>query len=148
MTTSATGARPATLRCPFCGRLNRVDLARLADGPRCGECTRPILLDRPVKVTGEDFDTTIGGSSVPVLVDFYADWCGPCRVIAPVLDELAAARAGELLVLKLDTDRYGEIAQRFEVRGIPTLILFRDGREAGRHVGLADRPELEALLGR
>lgn len=148
MTTSATGARPATLRCPFCGRLNRVDLARLADGPRCGECTRPILLDRPVKVTGEDFDTAIGGSSVPVLVDFYADWCGPCRMIAPVLDELASSRAGELLVLKLDTDRYGEIAQRFEVRGIPTLILFRHGREAGRHVGLAGRPELEALLGR
>ena len=83
-----------------------------------------------------------------LLIHFYADWCGPCRMIAPVLDELASARAGELLVLKLDTDRYGEIAQRFEVRGIPTLIVFRDGREAGRHVGLAGRPELEALLGR
>jgi thioredoxin 2 len=131
----------------FCGRLNRVDLARLGDGPRCGECTRPILLDRPVKVSAVSFDETIRSATVPVLVDFYADWCGPCRMLGPVVDELASRHAGQLLVLKVDTDRDGELATRFEVRGIPALVAFQNGVESGRHVGVARRVELEALLG-
>jgi thioredoxin 2 len=139
--------RPVTVRCPFCARLNRVDLARLADGPRCGGCGRPLLLDRPVHSTGGDFDRTIRTATVPVLVDFYADWCGPCRMMAPALDDLARERLGEVLVLKVDTDRDQELALRHGVRGIPTLLAFRDGRETGRHVGLARREQLEALLG-
>jgi thioredoxin 2 len=131
----------------FCGRLNRVDLARLGDGPRCGECTRPILLDRPVKVSARSFDETIRSATVPVLVDFYADWCGPCRMLGPLVDELASRHAGQLLVLKVDTDQDGELATRFEVRGIPTLVAFQNGAESGRHVGVARRAELEALLG-
>ena len=144
---SAAALRPVILPCVFCGRLNRVDLARLDDGPRCGECTRPILLDRPVKVSTAAFDETIRSSSVPVLVDFYADWCGPCRMLGPVVDELARMHAGNVLVLKVDTDRDGELATRFEVRGIPTIVAFRNGVESGRHVGMARRGELEALLG-
>jgi thioredoxin 2 len=139
--------RPVVLPCVFCGRLNRVDLTRLEAGPRCGECTRPILLDRPVKVSAATFDETIRSSSVPVLVDFYADWCGPCRMLAPVVDELARLHAGNVLVLKVDTDRDGELAARFDVRGIPTIVVFRNGAESGRHVGMARRSELEALLG-
>ena len=144
---STAGVRSAVLACVFCGRLNRVDLARLGDGPRCGECTRPILLDRPVKVSARSFDETIGSATVPVLVDFYADWCGPCRILGPVVDELASRHAGQMLVLKVDTDRDGELATRFEVRGIPTLVAFQNGVESGRHVGVARRAELEALLG-
>ena len=136
----------ATVPCPFCGKLNRVDLARLAAGPRCGSCKRPLLLDRPVPVSEEAFDPVLAGTDVPVLVDFYADWCGPCKMLAPIVDELAGSRAGSLLVLKLDTDRYPAIQQRFGIRGIPTLIAFRAGKETGRHVGLANRQQLEALL--
>ena len=147
MPETAQPTRPAVVRCIFCGKANRVDLARLDAGPKCGECGRPIRLDRPHKVTDQDFEQTIRGSSVPVLVDFYADWCGPCRMMAPTLDEFAYARAGELLVLKLDTDANPMTVTRFGIRGIPTLIAFQDGRETGRHVGLADMRVLERLAG-
>lgn len=138
---------PVTVRCPLCRTLNRVDLNRLAQGPKCADCGRPLLLDRPVRVTGEDFDQTVLGASVPVLVDFYADWCGPCKVMAPILDEFAAARQGEVLVAKLDTDQNPELAQRFGIRGIPTLIAFRNGAESARHVGVADAATLASLAG-
>jgi thioredoxin 2 len=139
--------KPVTVRCPLCGTLNRVDLERIDRGPKCGSCRRPILLDRPLPVGDDDFDRVIEGASVPVLVDFYADWCGPCRVMAPTLDELAAGRRGQLLVLKLDTDRNQRTSARFGIRGIPTVIAFRDGREAGRHVGVADMATLSRLVG-
>jgi thioredoxin 2 len=132
--------------CPFCGRVNAVDLSRIDDRPRCGQCGRPILLDRPVKLSDADFDRVIGGSEVAVLVDFYADWCGPCRVMAPTIDELAADRAGRALVGKLETDRNPATASRFEIRGIPTTIVFREGREAARRTGAIGRKDLDALL--
>lgn len=136
----------ALVPCPFCGRLNRVALRRVDDRPVCGECKRPLHVDRPVQVGDANFDKVIEGSEVPVLVDFYADWCGPCKVMAPTLDELASDRAGDVLVLKLDTDRNPTIAQRFGIRGIPTLIVFVGGREAGRVTGAVGRPELDELL--
>ena len=132
--------------CAFCSTLNRVDLTKLSNGPKCANCHRPILLDRPIMATATSFDRMVNGTTVPVLVDFYADWCGPCKMLAPIVDELAGSRAGSLLVLKLDTDRYPAIQQRFGIRGIPTLIAFLGGKETGRHVGLANRQQLEALL--
>jgi thioredoxin 2 len=135
----------ATVPCPFCARLNRVDLGRLAAGPKCGSCKRPLLLDRPVAVSADSFDAVLAGSDAPVLVDFYADWCGPCKVLAPIVDELAHDRAGSLLVLKLDTDKHPGISERYSIRGIPTLIAFQGGKEIGRHVGLAQRAQLEKL---
>jgi len=121
--------------------------ARLSAGPKCAQCGRPIRLDRPLKVTDSGFQQTITGASVPVLVDFYADWCGPCRVMAPTLDEFAQQRAGHVLVLKLDTDANQATASRFGIRGIPTVIAFQDGKERGRHVGVADTRVLEQLTG-
>jgi thioredoxin 2 len=145
MTPDPTPPR-AVVPCPFCGRVNAVDLARIGDRPRCGECGRPILLDRPVKLSDADFDRVVSGSEVPVLVDFYADWCGPCRTMAPTIDELASDRAGRALVGKLDTDRNPATATRFGIRGIPTTIVFREGREAARRTGAIGRQDLEALL--
>jgi thioredoxin len=107
-----------------------------------------MLLDRPVKVTADEFDRVIADSDVPVLVDFYADWCGPCKVMAPILDELARERLGHLLVAKLDTDANPDVSRRFGIRGIPTLILFRDGDETGREVGAVPRSSIEALIER
>ena len=146
MSSTPDAGRPVTVRCPFCGTLNRVDLERLAAGPKCAECGKPIRLDRPVKVTDPDFDRVIEGASVPIVLDCYADWCGPCRMMAPTLDEFALAETGRVLVLKLDTDANPATARRLGIRGIPTLIGFQGGREVRRHVGLADMRVLEDLV--
>ncbi|HUP19205.1 MAG TPA: thioredoxin [Gemmatimonadota bacterium] len=135
----------ALVPCPHCTRANRIDLGRVDDRPRCGECGRPILLDRPIQVSDADFDRVIGGSDVPVMVDFYADWCGPCKVMAPVLDDFADERRGRILVTKLDTDRNPATAGRFEIRGIPTLIVFVDGAEVARETGAVGKRRLESL---
>jgi thioredoxin 2 len=139
-------SKRATVACPFCGTLNRVDLARLADRPKCGECKRPILLDRPIAVSDASFERVIADTDVPVVVDCYADWCGPCKIMAPILDDFARDRAGEVLVTKLDTDRNAATAERLGVRAIPTLIVFRGGREAARRSGVISRHELDALV--
>jgi thioredoxin 2 len=144
-TTSPQSTRPAIIHCPFCAAANRVDLTRLASGPKCAKCGKPLRLDRPQKVTDKDFDRTITGSSVPVVIDFYADWCGPCKAMAPTLDEFAAKLAGEVLVVKLDTEANPATAARFGIRGIPTLIAFEAGKEKRRHVGMADMKVLEGL---
>jgi thioredoxin 2 len=132
--TSETEAK-VTLRCAFCATLNKVDLARAADRPKCAKCEKPILLDRPVKVEEQDFEQTVLGSAAPVLVDFYADWCAPCKMVAPLVDELARDHVGRLLVAKVDTDHAQQVSLRYQIRGIPTLILFKDGQEVGRSVG-------------
>src|SRR5215211_5857226 len=144
-TTSPQSTRPAIVHCPFCAAANRVDLTRLASGPKCAKCGKPLRLDRPQKVSDKEFDRTIAGSSVPVVVDFYADWCGPCKAMAPTLDEFAAKLAGEALVVKLDTEANPATAARFGIRGIPTLIAFEAGKEKRRHVGMADMKVLEGL---
>lgn len=141
-----TPGRHITLACPFCTTLNRIDADRAKDRPKCGECGKPILLDRPVKVGDNDLERVVKGSQIPVLVDFYADWCGPCKAMAPVLDDLASRYTGRVLVGKLDTDRNPTMAVHYAIRGIPTLILFRDGREFRRSVGAVGRGELERLL--
>jgi thioredoxin 2 len=123
-----------------------VDLARAEHHPKCAECGKPILLDRPTSIAESDLDRIVKESEVPVVIDFYADWCAPCKVMAPVLDELARERRGHALVMKLDTDRNPAATQRFNVRGIPTLIVFRDGQEVAREVGAVPRDRLRALL--
>ena len=139
--------RRAVVRCVFCETPNRVDLTKLSLGPKCASCHRPILLDRPLKVTGSAFEQTLEGTTVPVAVDFFADWCGPCHMMAPTLDDFARRHAGAAVVLKLDTDADPAIAGRFGIRGIPTVIVFERGKERGRHVGVADLKTLETLAG-
>jgi thioredoxin 2 len=141
-----TNENRATVACPFCNKLNRVDLARVADRPRCGECGRPILLDRPVRVTDQTLEATVRGTDVPVVVDFYADWCQPCKMMAPMLDQLAADLQGELLVAKLDTDSSPTMAIKYGIRGIPTLIVFKDGQEWKRQTGLIPPDQLATML--
>ena len=135
-----------TLRCQFCETWNRIDAARAADKPKCGNCAKPILLDRPVKLDDDTFSRTIAESGVPVLVDFYADWCGPCKMMAPFVDELAAKYIGKALVAKLDTDRAQKAAAPFGIRGIPTTIVFKDGKVVVQKAGAMPLPALEQLL--
>lgn len=135
-----------TLRCQFCDTWNRIDASRASDRPKCGSCSRPILLDRPWMLTEDSFARTIAETDVPVLVDFYADWCGPCKVMAPSVDQLAAARTGQALVAKLNTDLAPQTSMRFNVRGIPTTIVFRNGAESNRATGAVPYAALEQLL--
>ena len=143
-----TDAPRVTVRCQFCETWNRVDAARAADRPKCGKCARPILLDRPLALDDETFARTVEATDVPVLVDFYADWCGPCKVMAPYVDQLASKYVGRALVAKLDTDRAQRTAMQFQIRGIPTVIVFRDGRPVAQQTGAVPLPALEGLLAR
>jgi len=145
-TSSTATAQHLTVRCQFCQTWNRVDAARAANAPKCGKCSKPILLDRPLKLDDESFARTIAETDVPVLVDFYADWCGPCKMMAPAVDELAREQHGKALVAKLDTDRAQRTAGGFGIRGIPTVIVFKGGKEVARQTGAVQKPALAALL--
>jgi thioredoxin 2 len=147
-TQTETAARHMTVRCQFCDTWNRIEAARAPDRPKCGKCGKPILLDRPIALNDETFARTIAESDVPVLVDFYADWCAPCKMMAPFIDEIARERQGTVLVAKLDTDRAQQTSMAFNIRGIPTSIVFRGGKEAARHTGAMQKRGLEELLGR
>ena len=103
-----------------------------------------MLLDRPIHLDDETFSRTIAESEVPVLVDFYADWCGPCKMMAPYVDEIAREKQGVALVAKLDTDRAQRTASGFNIRGIPTTIVFKNGKEAARQTGAMPKAGLEA----
>lgn len=137
----------ATLTCGACGKLNRVDLSRAAS-PRCGACSAGLDVGQPVPINDRTMEKVVTGTEVPVLVDFYADWCGPCKAMAPQIEQLAQAHRGRALIAKLDTERSPEMAARFGIRGIPTLIVFRNGKEVGREVGAVPRQALESLLER
>ena len=142
---AAPAARRITVRCQFCQTWNRVDVARVADRPKCGSCSRPILVDRPFPLDDETFPRTIAESEVPVLVDFYADWCNPCKAMAPSVDELARRRLGEVLVAKLNTDLAPQTSQSFGIRSIPTVIVFRGGKEVTRQMGAVSMEALDRL---
>ena len=143
---TTTETKKLTLRCQFCLTWNRVDATRASDKPKCGSCGKPMLLDRPVKLDEETFARTIAEAEVPVLVDFYADWCGPCKMMAPFVDELAADYQGRALVAKLNTDHAPKATQPFGIRGIPTTIVFKDGKEFSRRVGAVPKKGLEEIL--
>ena len=148
MDSTLTPAQAATIICPACHRRNRVDLARVAMAPQCGVCRSPLQLDRPVRATEDDLEDTLASATVPVLVDFYADWCGPCKMMAPAVDELAARNIGTALVAKLNTDQAPQTSGSFSIRGIPTVIVFKGGEEVARQSGALPIGGLESLLQR
>jgi thioredoxin 2 len=134
----------AIFRCPSCGGINRVPEERVSDKPKCGRCKKALDVSGEVQpVVGPALRATIASSPVPVLVDFWAPWCGPCRIAAPVVERLAHDRAGEIVVLKLDTDEDPSTSGSLEIRGIPTFILFSGGQEVARQSGVMQRDALE-----
>jgi thioredoxin 2 len=141
------------IRCPACGVANRVPRDKVDKGlePVCGRCKTPLPVSidtRPVTVTDATFSAEVERSPVPVLVDAWAAWCGPCKMIAPVIDELAAEMAGRVRVAKLNVDENPMTASRYNLRSIPTLLLFKGGREADRIVGVPPKSEISRRLER
>lgn len=145
-TATYTNNNSVVVRCATCSTLNRVDLGRIADRPRCSRCANALPLDRPLAATDADFQKFLDGARVPVLVDFYADWCGPCKAMAPTLETFARQHAGNLLVLKLNTDSNPIMSRRFNIASIPTLIVFRNGVESKRQTGAVPRAVLDSML--
>jgi thioredoxin 2 len=140
---------PLVIRCPNCGANNRVPPEKLQAGlqPVCGQCKTSLSLDkRPVTVTDATFSAEVERSPVPVLLDMWAPWCGPCRVIAPVVEQLASEMAGRVRVAKLNVDDNPITAERFNVRGIPALLVLKAGREIDRMVGVQPKSEIVRRL--
>ena len=134
--------------CPSCGQQNRIAYSRLTRETRCGKCRNPINVPgEPIEAADAGtFDAAIAASEVPVVVDFWAPWCGPCRMVAPELAKVAATHTGEWLVVKVNTDAIPELGERFRIRSIPTMAVFDGGREAGRSSGARPAPDIEAFI--
>ncbi|HEX6078911.1 MAG TPA: thioredoxin [Methylomirabilota bacterium] len=141
---------PLMVRCPACGATNRVPADQVAAGrsPVCGKCHAPLPLGIPQPVTDASFARDVERSPVPVLVDAWAPWCGPCHMIAPVIDQLAGEWAGRVRVVKLNVDDNPATAARFGLRSIPTLLVMKDGREVDRLVGVQPKQEIARRLER
>jgi thioredoxin 2 len=140
--------RGLVIECAACGQRNRLLYSRLSDSVRCAKCKAPIsALSAPIDIhSTADFDRLVASSSLPVVVDYWAPWCGPCRMVAPELQKVAARQTGRLLVVKVNTDELSDLGQRFAIRSIPTMAVFAGGKEVGRTSGARPADQIEAFV--
>ena len=138
------------IRCPSCGATNRLPVDEIARGKKavCGRCKTPLAAAGPLTVTDATFADEVERSPLPVLVDMWAPWCGPCRMVAPIVDQVAAELSGRVKVAKMNVDDNPATSSRFGVRSIPTLLVFKDGREVDRIVGVQPKAAIVSRLER
>ena len=139
------------LACSTCGAKNRVPLSRIDEAPKCGKCGLMLPVEnltRPVIVTDHDFDREVMASTLPVLVDCWAPWCGPCKSMGPVLDELAVKYRGRLKIAKLNVDENSGIGSRYSISSIPTMLLVKNGRIIDKLIGALPKEQLESQIAR
>jgi len=134
--------------CPACGQKNRLAYDRLGDPVQCGKCKQQLPApNAPIELhSSADFDRLVARASLPIVVDYWAPWCGPCRMVAPELQKVAARQAGKVLVVKVNTDELQDLGLRFGIRSIPTLAVFADGKEVTRSAGARPAAEIERLI--
>jgi thioredoxin 2 len=147
MSGTDSSARHAIVPCASCGKLNRVNMDKVGATAVCGTCKSALHVDAPVILTDANFDVVVSRSTVPVMVDFYADWCGPCKMMAPVFADFARRQKGRVLVAKVNTDENPGVSMRFGIRSIPTLTVMRGGQEVARQVGAVPMAALEQMVG-
>jgi thioredoxin 2 len=136
------------LVCPHCFATNRVPSERLEDNPKCGKCGAPVLDGAPVELSGSGFAGFIANNELPVVVDFWAPWCGPCKMMAPVFAQAAAQMKSRFRFAKVNTEAEQRLAQQYGIRSIPTLVVFRNGAEIDRVSGAQDAGNLKKWLAR
>jgi len=132
--------------CPHCGGINRLPSERLAEKPSCGKCHKPVLDGVPVNLSSPSFDRFISKNDMPVIVDFWAAWCGPCKMMAPVFSQAASEMATQFRFAKVDTEQAQDVAARYNIRSIPTMIMFKNGQEIDRVAGAMDQSGLKRWL--
>ena len=130
------------ITCPSCGSINRVQPERLGDGPKCGQCKQALFNGRPLELKGATLDSVLNHTGIPVLVDCWAPWCAPCRAFAPIFEEAARQLEPKLRLAKLNTEEEPAAANRWGIRSIPTLILFKGGKPAATQVGALPKNQL------
>ena len=139
-------SEPIHIVCPHCHATNRVRQDKLRSGPQCGQCQRPLFTGHPVELVTDTFDRHIERSGIPVVVDFWAPWCGPCRMMAPAYEDAAKQLEPSVRFAKVNTDNEPTLGARFGIQSIPTLILFQGGRDVARQSGALSAPALAAWI--
>lgn len=137
-----------TLRitCPNCLATNRMPTAKLSEGGRCGKCKNALFSARPIELTAGNFRQYLNNTEIPIVVDFWASWCAPCQVFAPVFAQSAKVLEPQVRLAKLDTGAHPQLAAQFDVRSIPTLVMLNNGREVARQMGAMDGPRFQAWV--
>ena len=134
------------ITCPHCGATNRLLNSKLAQHPKCGKCHQILFTGKPLELTSKNFSKVINITSIPIIVDFWAPWCGPCKMMAPIFEKVSAIIEPRAQLSKLNTELSQDIASRFGIRSIPTLMVFKNGKEVSRQAGAMDQENLVRFI--